>query len=269
MRKLTALVAGMTLAMTALPAAAGVVITQKQHVTSGTNSRDQEQTISVQGNKQKMVTERHTIITDLDAGKMYVIDPNAKTYFEIPFPPQGQMATMMAASTNAAMNFKKAGSSREVAGYKCADYDGGGHMMAGNYTVKECFSTTAPGAEEFAAFEKNMADKLKSTGTATGNGEIPGGVPLALDSTMKMGKVNIPGMAPEQAAKINDMMAKRPPVMTSTMVEKIETKKLADADFTVPAGFTKRDLPGAGSMGIKPGALKIAPPAGAPSPASH
>jgi len=51
MRKLTALAAGMTLAMTAMPAAAGVVITQKQHVTSGTNTRDTEQTISVQGEK--------------------------------------------------------------------------------------------------------------------------------------------------------------------------------------------------------------------------
>ena len=146
-------------------------------------------------------------------------------------------------------------------------------MMAGDYTVKECFSTTAPGAEEFAAFEKNMADKLKSTGTPTGNGEIPGGVPLALDSTMKMGKVNIPGMAPEQAAKINEMMAKRPPVTTSTMVEKIETKKLADSDFAVPSGFTKRELPGPGSMMMKPGAMKMPPPAGAPnagaSPAAH
>ncbi|MFZ2062492.1 MAG: DUF4412 domain-containing protein [Candidatus Binatus sp.] len=269
MRKLTALVAGMTLAMTALPAAAGVVITQKQHVTSGTNTRDSEQTISVQGNKQKMVTERHTIITDLDAGKMYVLDPNAKTYFEIPFPPKGQMATMMAASTNAAMNFKRAGSSREIAGYKCTDYNGGGHMMAGDYTVKECFSTSAPGAQEFAAFEKNMADKLKNAGTAAGTGEIPGGVPLALDSTMKMGKVNIPGMAPDQAAKINEMMAKRPPVTTSTMVEKIETKKLAESDFALPSGFTKRELPGPGSMMMKPGAMKPPPPAGAPSPAAH
>src|ERR1700693_4925004 len=274
MRKLTALVAGMTLAMTALPAAAGVVITQKQHVTSGTHARDSEQTISVQGNKQKMVTERHTIITDLDAGKMYVLDPNAKSYFQIDFPPQGQMATMMAASTNAAMNFKKAGTTREIAGYKCADYNGGGHMMAGDYTVKECFSSTAPGAQEFAAFEKNMADKLKSTGTPTGNGEIPGGVPLALDSTMKMGKVNIPGMAPEQAAKINEMMAKRPPVTTSTMVEKIESKRLADSDFAVPSGFTKRDLPGPGSAMMKPGgAMKMPPPAGAQnaraSPAAH
>ncbi|MGC2441761.1 hypothetical protein [Candidatus Binatus sp.] len=273
MRKFTALVAGMTLAMTALPAAAGVVITQKQHVSSGTNSRDSEQTISVQGNKQKMVTEKHTIITDLDVGKMYVLDPNAKTYFEIEFPPKGQMAAMMAASTNAAMNFKKAGTTRDVAGFKCADYDGGGHMMAGDYTVKECFSTTAPGAEEFAAFEKHMAAKLKEAGTTTANGEIPGGVPLALDSTMKMGKVNIPGMAPEQAAKINEMMAKRPPVSTSTVVEKIESKKLADADFAVPAGFTKRDLPAPNSMMMKrgamrmgqPGAMKMSPPAGAPA----
>jgi hypothetical protein len=273
MRKITALVAGMTLAMSALPAAAGVVITQKQHVTNGTNARDSEQTITVQGNKQKMVTERHTIITDLDVGKMYVLDPNAKSYFEIEFPPKGQMATMMAASTNAAMNFKKAGSTRDIAGFKCTDYNGGGHMMAGDYTVKECFSTTAPGAQEFAAFEKHMADKLKNAGTTGGNGEVPGGVPLALDSTMKMGKVNIPGMSPDQAAKINEMMAKRPPVTTSTVVEKIEAKKLADADFVVPSDFTKKDLPGPGSMMMKGGAMKMPPPAGAPaagaSPAAH
>ena len=268
MRKLTALVAGMTLALAALPAAAGVVITQKQHVTSGTNSRDSEQTISVQGNKQKMVTERHTIITDLDNGKMYVVDPKSKSYFEIEFPPKGPMAQMMAASTNAAMNFRKAGTTRDVAGYKCSDYDGGGHMMAGDYTVKECFSTTAPGAEEFSAFEKNMADKLKGSGTTQANGEIPRGVPLALDSQMKMGKINIPGMAPEQAAKINEMMAKRPPVMTSTVVEKIETKKLADEDFTVPTDFTKRDLPQPGSMMRMPPKAVPAPAAGA-SPAAQ
>src|ERR1019366_1641691 len=188
MRKLTALVVGMTLAMTALPAAAGVVITQKQHTTNGSNTRDAVQTISVQGNKQKMVTERHTIITDLDKGVMYVIDPNAKNYFQIEFPPKGQMAQMMAASTTAAMNFKKAGTTREVAGYKCIDYNGGGQMMQGVYTVKECFAAAAPGAEEFSAFEKNMADKLKAVGAHLGSvGEIPPGVPLALDSTMKMG----------------------------------------------------------------------------------
>jgi hypothetical protein len=277
MRKLTALVAGMTLAMTALPAAAGVVITQKQHVTNGTNTRDAEQTISVQGNKQKTETETHTIITDLDKGVMYVIDPKAKSYFEIEFPPKGQMGAMMAASQSAAKNFKKAGTTREIAGYKCTDYNGGGHLMQGDYTVKECFSTAAPGAEEFSAFEKNMGDKLKSAGASPASGgEIPRGVPLATDSTMKMGHVAMPGMAAEQAAKINEMMAKRPPVVMSQMVEKIESKKLANADFEVPAGFTKKELPagpGAGTMKMAPGAMKMAPGAGAPgagaSPAAH
>jgi hypothetical protein len=265
MKKLTALVAAMTLAMTALPAAAGVVITQKQHVTSGTNSRDTEQTIYVQDNKQKMETERHTIITDLDKGMMYVLDPKSKTYFEIKFPPTGQMAQMMASSTNSAMNFKKAGTTRQIAGHNCTDYTGGGHMMAGDYTIKECFSNDAPGAQEYAAFEKSMADKLKSAGGNTGSGEVPGGVPLALESSMKMGSVNIPGMAPAQAAKINEMMAKRPPVVTNTMVEKIETKKLAASDFAIPDGYTKRELPGPGTMRIRPpGAARMAPGGGAP-----
>jgi hypothetical protein len=267
MRKLTALVAGMTLAMTALPAAAGVVITQKQHVSSGANSRDTEQTISVQGDKQKMVTERRTMIIDLGKGLMFVLDPKAKTYFQMDFPPKGAMATMMAASRDAAMNFKKAGTTRDIAGYKCTDYDGGGHVMQGDYTVKECFSTSAPGADEFAAFEKQMTDKLKSASGSSANGEVPGGVPLAMDASMKMGigAVNIPGMAPEQAEKIKEMMAKRPPIVTSQTVEKIESKKLAESDFAIPSDYTKKEMPTAPA-----GAMRMAPaPAAATSPAAH
>ncbi|MDB5107257.1 MAG: hypothetical protein JWM69_198 [Candidatus Binatus sp.] len=275
MRKLTALLAGATLAFTALPAVAGVLITQKQNVTNGTNTRDTEQTVMVQGNKQKMVTERHTIITDLDKGMMYVIDPKEKTYFEIEFPPKGQMAAMMAASAAAAMNFKKADSTREIAGYKCHDYNGGGHMMAGDYTIKECFSKDAPGAAEFATFEKNMASKLKGAGAnSPPGGEMPDGVPLASDSSMKMGNVSIPGMSPEQAAKINQMMAGRPPVVTKTVVTKIEAKKLDTDTFAIPSGFTKKELPqgpaGGGMGGMHMAAPKAGgPPAAGASPAAH
>jgi hypothetical protein len=274
MRKLTALLAATTFALSALPAAAGVVIKQKQHVTNGQNSRDSEQTIMVQGNKQKMVTERHIVVTDLDKGMMYVIDPTAKSYFEIEFPPKGQMASMMAASAAAAMNFKSAGKSREIASYKCNDYKGGGHVMAGDYTVTECFSKEAPGAKEFGAFEKNMASKLKGAGATAASGETPEGIPLSSDSTMKMGSVSIPGMSPEQTAKINQMMANRPPVVTSTVVEKVEAKNIADSEFTVPAGFAKRDLPSAPGMGgMRMGGMNApapgASPAAASSPAAH
>src|ERR1700685_4198430 len=104
------------------------------------------------------------------------------------------MAQTVAASPAAAMNFKKAGTSRQIAGYKCNDYNGGGHAMVGDYTVKECFSTTAPGAEEFSAFERVWAAKLKGAGAgATASGEVPSGVPLALEATTKMGNVSIPG----------------------------------------------------------------------------
>ncbi len=280
MRKLTVLVAGITLAMTALPAAAGVVITKKLHVTNGTNTRDDEQTVSVQGNKQKIDTADHTIITDLDKGVMYAIDLKAKTYFEIEFPPKGPMAAMIAANQSGAMNLKKAGTTRKIAGYACTDYNGGGHVMQGDYTVKECFSTAAPGAKEFSAFEENMAAKLKSAGASeASNGETPSGVPLATESTltMKMDHTAIPGMKPEDAAKLSAMMAKRPPRVMSQTVEKIESKKLADADFAVPAGFTKKERPamgpGPGAMKMGPGAMKMGPGAGAPgaaaSPAAH
>jgi hypothetical protein len=281
MRKLTVLVVGMTLAMTALPAAAGVVITKKLHVTNGANSRDDEQTVSVQGNKQKIETADHTIITDLDKGVMYAINPKAKTYFEIEFPPKGPMGAMMAANQSGAMNFKKAGTTRKIAGYTCTDYNGGGHVTQGDYTVTECFSTTVPGAEEFSAFDKNMADKLKSAGANAITGETPRGVPLATESTlkMKMDHVSIPGMKPEDAAKLGAMMAKRPPRVMSQTVEKIESKQLADSDFAVPAGFTKqeRPQPGLGTIKMAPGA-KMGPGAAAPgavapgaaaSPAAH
>lgn len=266
MRKPTALIAGAMLAMTSIPAAAGVVISQKQNVVSGTNTRATEQTIMVQGNKQKMVTERHTVITDLDKGKMIVLDPKDKNYIEIEFPPKGPMAGMMAASASAAMNFKKGSSSRTVAGYKCDDYDGGGHMMAGDYTIKECFSSSAPGAAEFGAFEKNMAAKLKSSGAASpAGGILPEGVPLASDSTMIMGNVSVPGMSAEQTAKINKMMAGRPPVKTSTVVSKIEVKSLPADTFEIPAGFTKREMP-TGPGGMRMGPMGGAKPPGAMAP---
>ena len=116
MKKSSTLLAGTVLALTALPAFAGVVITQKQNMVSGPNTRDSDQTIMLQGNKQKMVTDKHTIITDLDKGAVYILDPAAKTYFQIEFPPKGQMAAMMAASAPSAMNFKKSSATRDIAG---------------------------------------------------------------------------------------------------------------------------------------------------------
>ncbi len=269
MKKITSLLAGMTLALIALPAIAGIVINQKQNVVSGANNRDSEQTIMLQGNKQKMITERHTIITDLDKGMMYILDPKDKSYFQIDFPPTGPMGSMMAAGTASSMNFKKSGVTHDIAGYKCTDYQGSGHVMSGDFTIKECFSRNAPGASEFTAFQKSMASKLKASGAApiAASSEIPDGVPLASDSTMKMGNVQIPGMSPDQAAKITQMMANRPPIVTKTVVTKVVAQNLPADTFAVPADFTKKDIPHGPAMGgMKMGAPAAAPSAAAPMP---
>jgi hypothetical protein len=276
MKHLTALVAATSIALSAMTATAGVVIEQDQTSNRGTNTVNQHQTIMVQGNKERLVTPNHVVITDLDKGKLYILQPAAKTYLAMDFPPQGAMAQMMARGGQNAMNFTKAGTSRTIANYKCADYKGEGKVMSGDYTITECFSTSAPGAREFSAFQQAMKDKFKGTPMAGMEGNMPDGVPLASDSTMKMNKISIPGLPPDQAKKIEEAMAKRPPVTTKTVVTKISAQKLTADNFEVPSDYKERQMPMRGPMTSMrpPGAPGGAAPAtaaasAAASPAAH
>ncbi len=244
MKHLSALLAGALIALYALPAAAGVVIEQDQTVTSGDRTRNQHQTVMVQGNKQKLITPTHEVITDLDKGKMYVTDPGAKTYIQMDFPPTGNMAKIMAANGQNALNLTAAGTSRTVLKYKCDDYKGQGKVMSGDYTITECFSTKAPGAAEFTAFEKKMRASFKGTPMASMASEMPDGIPMASDSTMKMGTITLPGLPPDQRAKIEAAMANRPPIQNKTVVTKITAQKLAASTFEVPSDYKERQMPG-------------------------
>ena len=166
------------------------------------------------------------------------------------------------------MNFKKAGTTRDIAGYKCTDYDGGGHVMQGDYTVKECFSKSAPGADEFAAFEKQMTDKLNSASASTADrrgSRWSAARHGRVDETGDWDGGEHPGNEAGAAGKIKETMAKRPPIMTTQVVEKIESKKLADSDFAIPSDYTKKEMPTAPS----PGVMRMAPHAAAASPAAH
>ncbi|HYB91962.1 MAG TPA: hypothetical protein VEC38_13080 [Candidatus Binataceae bacterium] len=267
MRKLSAAAAALVLALSARTAVAGVVITQEQTVNSGANERKVPQSVMVEGNKEKMVTGPREIITDLDKGALYVVEPATKTYLEFPFPPTGQMAHMVSRQSTM-VDFKKGTTTRTVAGYTCDDYTGSAGSMGGNFTITECFSKNAPGAKEFSAFQKNMAAKLKDTPMAPPS-EVPDGIPLASNSEMKPNSFTPPaGMNPEQAQRIRDMLAKHGPITMKTTVTKIEVKKLPADTFTVPAGFTKREvqMPAMSPMG---GVPMGKPPAaaGAPAPA--
>src|SRR5271155_5622050 len=106
---------------------AGVVITQTESMESGGGTpRKAERTIMIEGNKEKLVTQRNQIVTDLDKGMLYIIDPTAKAYAEMPFPPRGPMAQMIGGPASHAMSFTKTGKSSTVNGYKCEQYTGAG-----------------------------------------------------------------------------------------------------------------------------------------------
>jgi Domain of unknown function (DUF4412) len=271
MKSLCAALTACTLMLAASAVHAGVVLHETETIDRGTGPAEtQERTVMVQGNQQKTVTDRSQVLIDLNKGFMYVISPERKAYVEMPFPPQGRMGQLMA-QRMAAMYFKKTGKHGTIAGYPCDEYSGGGNMGGSQYSVVGCFSRSAPGASDFTSFQKAMAAKLHGS-EATAN--IPNGVPLEVTSTTKMTSFNMPGISPDQAAKIKDMLAKRPPVINKTVVTKVAVQEIAAADFTVPADYHKQELPspnrmmgapatsgGSGNMSSMPNSNISSPPA--------
>ncbi len=259
MKKITVAVAAAAFLLSALPAFAGVVLTQEQSTqdSAGAANKQIQQTVTVQGNKQRIETGDHVIIMDLDKERMYFLDPRVKSYTEMPMPPSGPMAQMMAKSAGA-MNFKKDNSTQKIAGYKCQNYTGTATMMSGDLTMVECFSKSAPGATEYSAFIQAMMAKFKKTGMQP-TGQIPEGVPLSSVSTMKLNPIKLPsGLSEEQRQKLQKLVENRK-VERRVVTTKIVAENVPADKFIVPADYTKREIP---HFGGHPGT----PP---PAPSSH
>ncbi len=254
MKKALSLLATILLSAVSSPLLAGVVMTQRIVTSSGSNSSTDERTVMIEGNKQKVVMHGQTIVLDLDGGKMIVLDSASKTYTELPFPPQGRMASMMQNMGGVNLDFKKAGGERTVLGYKCEEYASTGKSMMGEFSAKGCFSSQAPGAAQYAAFTHNLAKKFEDAGMAKTSGSQPDGVPIELDTSTKLTNFVIPGMPAEQAERLKAMMANRPPTLTKSTTTSIKTEDLAADMFAIPSDYTERKvgLGGPGSMGAAP-----------------
>ncbi len=251
MNKAFAIAAALSVGVIASPSRAGVVLTQNIVTTSGTNTSTDNRTIMIQGNKQKVVMSNQSIVLDLDGGKMILLNPATKSYTELPFPPTGQMASVMQNMGGVNLDFKKAGAQRTVGGYQCQEYDSSGKSIMGEFTAKGCFSSQAPGADDYSAFTRNLAQKFEAVGMAKTTGRQPNGVPMELETTTKLTNFNIPGMPPEQAERFKQMMANRPPTVTRSTTTSIKTTDLPADTFAVPAGYVERRI-GLGGPGGAP-----------------
>ncbi|MGA2409614.1 MAG: DUF4412 domain-containing protein [Candidatus Binataceae bacterium] len=267
MKAFGAILAAILMLVTAAAAHAGVVVEEQETLDRGNGQpMTESRTVMVEGHKQKTVTSRSEVLIDLDQSSMYVISPERKAYVEMPFPPQGKMGQMMAQRLSA-LDFKKTGNHKTIAGYPCDEYTGSGNMMGSSYSVVGCFSDTAPGAADFTAFQKAMAAKVHGADGAAAKSNVPSGVPLEVTSTTRMTSFSMPGMTADQAAKVKAMLAKRPPVTNKTQVTKVSAETIAASDFTVPPGYQKQEMPSAAPAPA--GNMSSGPPSGGMSNMSN
>ncbi|MHB8382712.1 MAG: hypothetical protein ACYDC3_10305 [Candidatus Binataceae bacterium] len=222
----------------AIPAAAGVMITQLRQISGPAKDRTFGETAWMQGHKRKTVLYQGAIIIDLDAGKLYQLDLVHKRYSEKPFPPTGPMGKFFARSEGM-FALKKTGISHLIAGASCDDYAGSIDAPGVRYTTTECISTSAPGAAEFSEFRSAMADKLKSAGLAPASISVPPGIPLAVDFTTQMLASPMPKgkNPPNEGVEIQQKLAEKHPMVSRTEISKIEVTNFPADTFAVPPGF--------------------------------
>jgi hypothetical protein len=245
-------------------ARAGVVIDEQVTTTQGSApAATHTRQLLVQGHKEKMVSDRNVFVIDLDKGTMMLIDPSQKAYAEMPFPPHGMSS---GPSSQLDLNFQKTGKGSKMLDYACEEYSGAGKTSMASVSTSGCFSTSAPGAAEFTEFTQAMGLKLKNAKAMAG--KMPSGIPLTMDSTRTVNPgFSVPGMAPDQFAKLKEMVGKQGPQTTKTVVTKIATRDLPTDAFAVPAGYQRRTVGGPGAPPPGPaGANAGAPAAGAPPP---
>ncbi len=202
-------------------AQAGVVIEEQQTTERGSGSPTSNKiTVMVQGNKQKYVVGDSKQVTDLDQGKrLMIIDP-VKAYVEMPFPSKHMMRR---GRNSEPLSFQKTGGHQIIAGYACDDYLGSNKVGSDEVTVSGCFSTSAPGADNFTAFQKAMAEKAKGTPLALMS-DAPPGIPLKVDTTL----------TPKAGG--------RPAVTSHLTVSKVTTQDLPADTFDPPKGYKRRPL---------------------------
>jgi len=223
----------------AAPAAAAVVITQRETVNAGSNgSNTTTRVITIDGNKQKSADDQQEMIIDLDKGTATIVNPAARTASEMAFPFTGPIAALLQGMYGANLTFRSTGAQKTAAGYQCNEYLGAGRLPTGDMTITGCFSTEAPGAAEYTAFYRKFAGKLNPSAADA----VPGGIPLFLDTTVKLSAASIPGVPPEQAKTLSEMAAKQPPVVSSTQVIGVRNAEIPADTFLVPAGYTREKL---------------------------
>jgi hypothetical protein len=242
MKKSSYAIAALSVILSAAPVSAGVIITKKQTFSGVPAERVVNETLMIQGNKERHVIEGLVILTDLDARKQYFIHDASKTYSESEYPPKTPIPLPRTGPDGAVVtaHFEKSGASRTVAGYKCDEYTGVAQSPMGKMAVTMCVSKDAPGAAEVIEFEKSRVRLMKEVGVDFGP-TLPVGVPLRTVTSMRSSAPDMSGVPPQVAERARAMLAKRAPMDSTAQVVAILVKKLPPETFQVPADYKRSE----------------------------
>ena len=227
MRTLENAIIATILILFAQPVHAGVVMSETEVQRGLGDSTTITRPVYVQGKKQKIETSHDEKIIDLEKGVLYEIDPNRKSYVRIAFPPKMEHEVAGASVKLSAVALKRTGRSRSIDGYSCEEYRGIGRLDVMDVTVDQCMSQDAPGAREFANFQKEVASRLKGRSPADSADSSKEGMPLEQSSSIKP---RIP--ATSSPVKVTSAL-----MTTKTVVKNIQVRNLPSATFEPPAGF--------------------------------
>jgi len=162
------------------------------------------------------------IVYDLDQRVRTNIDYRRKVYYvETPYPPEvGDTVNPRCVG-----NFKPTGKFRKIAGYSCEEYIGTGDSAHwGHQTDVHCVSKDAPGLREYTEFMNLLNRLYEAAGFVDGSyGEnFPGfGYPLGIDGII---------------------LASGRDGSSVFVVTKIESRRVPESQFEVPAGFLRKKV---------------------------
>jgi len=229
MKSQAGVVAAALLAVLTSPggAFAGVVMAETSFAAGPEGSIAQQKTVYVQGNKQKIEREGIAEVTDLDKNLVYIIDKNRRVFAEIPLqtlssgPPENDHGEAI---------LTKTGTTRVVADHRCHEYRAVDRNELEHASISACVSTTAPGAKEVAAFDRNMiarlgGHKLKQNSIRTD----AAGLILEKQSVLSF-------RVPDQS---RGNIYHTTSIIAETRVNKIQLATLSPETFKPPTGYRK------------------------------
>jgi len=225
--------------------------------TTGTQERKLSGLVEVEGSKFRMNVDKGDgmvfpdssyVISTNGGHTLSVVDPAAKTYFEMPLDQlAGGVGAMMQqmgdkvkfTTSDPKVDVKDLGAGETIEGYatrkKSVDtsYDMNVEVMGQKMTISMSMATQSWVTDQLSM---NFASFLQT-------GELRTGMP-DIDKIIAAQAKGVTGFPLKQVANVHIQQNGMDMNMTTTTnVSSIQKKTIADSEFVVPAGFTKVDSP--------------------------